>query len=162
MGQIRGERRVGSRDGNAPFVEPAVPDDIVVVSAAAPAPDRRRQSVKALDMTRLRICSWYLGVGLATFAPISSGWAQQGGSYYGPHMWGGGWWMFFGPLMMIFFVAVIVAAVVLLVRWLGGFGQGIAHHPSLGKAPLDILKERFARGEIDKEEFEERRRVLGD
>jgi len=31
-----------------------------------------------------------------------------------------------------------------------------------GRTPLDILRERFARGEIDKDEFEERRRVLGE
>ncbi len=82
---------------------------------------------------------------------------------YGPHMWSGGWhgW-FFGPIMMIVFIAVVVVVVVLLVRWLGGAGHGGAPHATLGKAPLDILKERFARGEIDKEEFEERRRVLGD
>ena len=30
------------------------------------------------------------------------------------------------------------------------------------RTPLDILKERFARGEIDKQDFEERRRVLGE
>jgi putative membrane protein len=74
-------------------------------------------------------------------------------------MWGGGWWMFLGPLMMIVFIAAIVAAVVLMVRWLGG-SHGAAPLPPPGRAPLDILKERFARGEIDKEEFEERRRVL--
>jgi len=86
---------------------------------------------------------------------------QQQGPYYGPHMWNGGPWMFFGPLMMIIFVAAIVVVVVLVVRWLGGPGHGAAHHPP-SRTPLDILKERFARGEIDKEEFEERRRVLGE
>tara|TARA_R110001599_G_scaffold349341_2_gene577625 strand:+ start:2155 stop:2388 length:234 start_codon:yes stop_codon:yes gene_type:complete len=77
-------------------------------------------------------------------------------------MWNGGSWMFFGPLMMIVFIAAIVAVVVLVVRWLGGPGHGAAPHPPPGRTPLDILKERFARGEIDKEEFEERRRTLGD
>ena len=74
-------------------------------------------------------------------------------------MWGGGWW-FLGPLLMIAFVAVIVVVVVLLVRWLGGHRQSVPALP--GSAALDILKERFARGEIDKEEYEERRRVLRD
>jgi putative membrane protein len=85
---------------------------------------------------------------------------------YGPHMmgWGGGWYgMIFGPLFMILVLAVVIAIAVLLVRWLGGPWHGPASHQSpTGRAPLDILKERFARGEIDKEEFEERRRMLGD
>jgi putative membrane protein len=93
----------------------------------------------------------------------SAAWAQQQtGSDYGPHMWGGGSWMIFGPIMMIVFIAVAVVVVVLLVRWLGGPGRGGALHSPPGKTPLDILKERFAKGEIDKEEFEERRRVLGE
>jgi putative membrane protein len=78
-------------------------------------------------------------------------------------MWHGGWYgWFFGPIMMIAFIAVVVVVVVLLVRWLGGPGHGGALHSPPGKTPLDILKERFARGEIDKEEFEDRRRVLGE
>ncbi len=57
-----------------------------------------------------------------------------------------------------------MVVVVLIVRWLGGAGHGSAASPAPapGKTPLDILKERFARGEIDKEEFEQRRRVLGE
>jgi putative membrane protein len=70
--------------------------------------------------------------------------------------------MIFGPLFMILFLAVLVALVVILVRWLGGPWQGTypPHQPT--RTPLDILKERFARGEIDKAEFEDRRRVLGE
>ncbi|WP_210241181.1 SHOCT domain-containing protein [Mesorhizobium sp. B3-2-1] len=84
---------------------------------------------------------------------------------YGPGMmwWGGGWAMIFGPLFMILFFVVLVAAVLPLTRWLGGAVVMPPHHHALpGRSPVDILKERFARGEIDKNEFEERRRVLGD
>jgi putative membrane protein len=76
-------------------------------------------------------------------------------------MWSGGAWygMFFGALIMILVLAVVVAAVVLLVRWIGGPWQGTA---SAARKPIDILKEHFARGEIDKAEFEARRLMLGD
>ncbi len=80
-----------------------------------------------------------------------------------PHSWGGGWgwgYMIFGPLMMIAFVGAIVVLAVLLVRWLGSGSTGPAALPPDRKTPLDILQERFARGEIDKEEFEERKRLL--
>lgn len=100
---------------------------------------------------------------LAMSGASSAAWAQQQGApYYGPHMWNGGAWMFMGPLMMIVFIAIVVAVIVLIVRWLGGPGHGAAPHPPPGRTALDILKDRFARGEIDKEEFEERRRVLGE
>ncbi|MGO4558144.1 SHOCT domain-containing protein [Mesorhizobium sp. 2RAF21] len=97
-------------------------------------------------------------------------WAQvpsDAGRYdWGPHMmgWGGAWYaMIFGPLFMIVFLAVLVAGAVLLVRGPGGSWSGpmSPHRSVTSRAPLDILRERFARGEIDKEEFEERRRVLG-
>ncbi len=81
--------------------------------------------------------------------------AGEGTHGYG-HMMGGGWIL--GPIMMILFVAAIVAVVVLVVRWLGGAG-GPGAKP---KAAQDILEERFARGEIDKEEFEQRRQALRD
>lgn len=89
---------------------------------------------------------------------------QSQGPGYGSHMWNSGWhdgW-FFGPFMMIVYIAVLVAIVVVLVRWLGGAGHGGAAHGTQHKAPLDILQERYAKGEIDKEEYEERRRVLGE
>lgn len=87
---------------------------------------------------------------------------------YGPMMmmdWTGwGYGMFWGPLFMILVLAAVIAVTVVIVRGLGG-PQSWApppHHMPPGRTALDILKERYARGEIDKEEFEERRRVLGE
>ncbi len=85
---------------------------------------------------------------------------------WGPQMmWGWGWCgMIFGPLFMILVLALVIALVVLAVRWLGGPWQGTPppHYPPASRTAVDILKERFARGEIDKDEFEERRRLLGE
>ena len=111
-------------------------------------------------------------VGVALALVPAWAWAQtplETDRYFGgPHTmwWAAGWpGMFFGPLMMILMFAAIIACAVLLVRWVGGPGHGHGappHHPPSGRAPLDFLKERFARGDIDKDEFEARRRVLGD
>ena len=92
--------------------------------------------------------------------------ADGQGPGYGHGMMGEGWgWtgMFFGPVMMLAVLAIIVVVVVLIVRWLGGgYPSPQTGRQSPENAALDILKERFARGEIDKEEFEEKRRLLSD
>lgn len=110
----------------------------------------------------------FAAVGAALALAPSEVLAQQSpadayGYAYGPHMMG--WYgMIFGPLFMILLLAVLIAAVVLIVRWAVGPWQGATPRPlaPAGRTPLDILKERFARREIDKNEFEERRRVLGE
>ena len=67
-----------------------------------------------------------------------------------------GSWMFGGGLTMILWwlipLALVVAAVFFFRR--PGPGEG-------GKSALDILKERYARGEIGKDEFEQKKRDIG-
>ncbi len=74
-----------------------------------------------------------------------------------PWGWGFGWW-FGGMIMMVLFWIVVVVGILVLIRWL--FGQsrpGRISHPQ-GKesfeSALEILPNRYARGEITKEEFE--------
>jgi uncharacterized membrane protein len=79
-------------------------------------------------------------------------------------MWGGGWGgMVVGPLMMLLFIVVAAVLVVLVVRWLGetsGTSRIRGGRESLASSPLGILQECFTRSQIEREEYEERRRVL--
>lgn len=68
--------------------------------------------------------------------------------------------MVLGPIFMIMVLVGIVAAVIYLMRQMGsGFAPGTGQ--SSGRAH-DILKERYARGEIDSKEFDERKKMLSD
>ncbi len=60
-------------------------------------------------------------------------------------------WMFFGPVIMLVFIALCATMMWLMMRGHAARGGGEA---------LDILRERYARGEISQTEFEERRRFL--
>jgi putative membrane protein len=70
-----------------------------------------------------------------------------------PHYWGMGWAM--GVGMIISWILVIIV-VVYLIRYLGR-GQTRSEKE---ETPLDILKKRYARGEIAKEEFDRTKKDL--
>jgi putative membrane protein len=64
---------------------------------------------------------------------------------------------FGGGFMWIFWILLIVAIVWgVMATW--GIGNKPPENP---KSALDILKERYARGEIDQQEFEKKRKDLG-
>lgn len=60
-----------------------------------------------------------------------------------------------GVLFMALFWVVIIVGVVLAVKWF--IGQGFSNRED---SALEILKKRYARGELSKQEFEERKRDL--
>ncbi len=72
-----------------------------------------------------------------------------------------GWWGF-GFLHMIGFWILLAIAVVLFVRWLGGASGRTDLMGSARESALDILKKRYAKGEMDKEEFESKKRDVAD
>ena len=73
------------------------------------------------------------------------------------HGWG---WIGVGMVHMLLFWGLIILAIVALVRFLSSTSK--TDNNDERRMPLDILKERFARGEIDAKEFEERKRLLED
>lgn len=98
-----------------------------------------------------------LAVALAGLPALAR--AQPGS--YRPMGDGWYWWMPFHGLLWLLMVAAVVVGVVVLIRylWQGGGGQG----PGPGRpAALDQLDERYARGEIDRNEYLQRKQdILG-
>jgi putative membrane protein len=81
-------------------------------------------------------------------------WGGMGG--YG---WDGGWLgMGIGMIGTLLIWVLVIVGIVVLVKWLTGTQAAGAAPPS--KSAIDIVKERYARGEIDKEEFEQKKRDL--
>jgi putative membrane protein len=77
---------------------------------------------------------------------------MMGGYGYGGH-WG------WGIIMMVFWVAVIVG-IVFLVRWAVMSSRGPVQGTPREDEAMETLRKRFASGEIGKEEFEEKKKVL--
>ena len=85
-------------------------------------------------------------------APASA----QGPGPWQMHDWMGWGWggMWLGPFLMVALLALLIAGIVALVRWMGG---GTGNGSGRARTARDILDERYARGEIDREEYVRRR-----
>jgi putative membrane protein len=97
----------------------------------------------------------------AGFSDILTQWSGHGWGM-GPGMmgWGYGMGWIWMIIMAAFWIAVILG-IVFLIRWLVISTRTGSHGPGPGDSPLEILKRRYARGEVNKEEFEEKKKDLG-
>lgn len=76
-------------------------------------------------------------------------------------MWGDygwGWGMGFGMISVVLFWVLVILGIVILVKWISSGSSGAGQTPA--KSALDILKERYARGEIGRDEFEQKKRDI--
>lgn len=114
----------------------------------------------------MKISSKFYTGGLITILTVlgcqNAAFAQTGSCPwgFGSGMMGGamGW---FGGLFMLLFWGLVIAGIVFLLFRLIGAGKGGSSHPlARSESPADILKKRYARGEISKEEFESMRRDI--
>src|SRR4030042_677552 len=77
----------------------------------------------------------------------------------GPGMMGWGWWGF-GWIFMIIFWGLIIAGLILLIRWLVGLSRSHTPYNKDRDSALEILRESYAKGEIDKEEVDQKKKDL--
>ena len=101
---------------------------------------------------------------LASALILDQAFAQQRGDYGGWGMGPGmmwGWGMpWFGMIFMIIFLGLVIVGLVFLVRWLIQTTKGEKDVVHGSSRAVDILKERYARGEVNKEEFEQMKNDL--
>jgi len=86
-------------------------------------------------------------------------WGWQGCRIMGSGVMGGSGWGWFAPIFFILFWGLVIWGIVLLVRGLTEHGNSKS---ASGRedAALEILKNRYAKGDIGKEEYEEKKRDL--
>lgn len=99
-----------------------------------------------------------LGFGLSLLVPYRGGY---GWGMMGPWMMGGFGFPFIGGLMMLaFWVLVVVGGIWLFQSLTRNSGPSTWNAPGR-ESPLDILRARYAKGEITKEQYDQLRHDLG-
>ena len=93
---------------------------------------------------------------------LLGGGMMMGWGWFGPGMmgWGGFGMNPFAWIAMLVFWALIIGGFVLLVVWLAREVLPAAAVPMAPSRALDVLKERYARGEITREQYEEMKREI--
>ncbi len=92
--------------------------------------------------------------------PLYAHWGDSRNCWmHGPGMMNWGWWGM-GWIFMIIFWGLIIVGLIFLIRYLAGLTRSRAPYEKTHDSALDILKQRYARGEINKEEFEQKKRDL--
>ena len=77
--------------------------------------------------------------------------------YWGSGM-GGGWFMLIGGVVSL----AVIVGIILLIVWAvrKGSERRSVGGTTMSKSPLDIARERYARGEITKEQYEQLKKDL--
>ena len=85
---------------------------------------------------------------------------RYGGWNMGPGMmgeWGMGW---VGMIFMMVFWVLVIVGLVFLIKWLIQTTTSRKNGRHTGSRAIEIIKERYARGEIDKAEFESKKKDI--
>lgn len=82
------------------------------------------------------------------------GWGMMGG-------WGGETWGPFGMVIWLLILGAVIAGIVWLVRSASDAGIGRLHR-ARRPSGLDVLEERYARGEINRDEYLQKKRDISD
>ncbi len=90
---------------------------------------------------------------------LIGGWQGYGYGYgmMGPWIIGGFGGMWFMPIFMVIFWGLVIWGTVALVRGVSYSGGGFSNQPD---SPMEMLKRRYARCEINKEKFEQKKKDL--
>lgn len=118
--------------------------------------NEERATMNTLIKTSASLAAIAAGMSLMPVLPATA--HATAGPIYGMHgvpLWGGWGNFMMGPVPMILLVVALITLAVLGVRWFGGSSQ-----TSTRPTAPEILRERYARGEIDREEYHAQKREI--